>query len=147
MKKYIEIGSRLRKLRAHLSQKKFAEQLGIPFRTYQRYETGERIPKGPALQEIAEVCDVTTDYILTGDEESLRHHLLKQTRDLQADAGELIARMPKMLGEIDPALEKIFPHWADISKEDKEAVLQYVFYKKKVEKIFNKVDDKKGGMK
>lgn len=67
MEKYIEIGNRLRQLRASLSQKEFAASIGVPFRTYQRYESGERLPKGDALQRIALVCAVPIEWIMTGN--------------------------------------------------------------------------------
>lgn len=66
MTEYIEIGNRFRLLRAHLSQKKFAQKLGVSLRSYIRYETGERIPKGDILRRIASIMSVPTDWILTG---------------------------------------------------------------------------------
>jgi len=67
MKKNIEVAERLRKLRGNLSQKAFSEGLGIPFRTYQYYESGERVPKSHTLSKIAKLCDTTADWILTGE--------------------------------------------------------------------------------
>jgi len=54
-------------LRGSKSQEDFASELGIPFRTYQRYEAGERAPKKDALEKISQKCGVTVDYILTGE--------------------------------------------------------------------------------
>lgn len=61
------IGERLRKLRGNLSQEEFAKKLGISVRGYQNYEAGERIPKGKILSKIAVACNVTTDFVLTGE--------------------------------------------------------------------------------
>ena len=65
MNKYIKIGLNLKELRGGLSQSEFSEKLNIPFRTYQRYEAGERLPKAAVLNWIAAVCGVTVDQILT----------------------------------------------------------------------------------
>jgi transcriptional regulator with XRE-family HTH domain len=80
--KYNEIGGRLRRLRENISQKEFALKVGIPLRTYQRYESGERIPPGRVLSRVAEICHVTTDYILAGDVESLQKLALTKKSDL-----------------------------------------------------------------
>jgi transcriptional regulator with XRE-family HTH domain len=66
MKKYAEIGNRLEILRGRVTQADTSKRLGIALLTYQRYESGERIPKGDVLQRIAEAYGETTDYILTG---------------------------------------------------------------------------------
>ena len=138
MKRFIAIGNRIKELRGKISQREFAKRLEISLPSLQRYEYGERMPKGQVLKKIAQVCDVTVDYILTGDETALRRQLLKETQYLHAEVEAELQRMPTMLGEIDPVLEEIFPRWAGLSNEDKEAILQYVFYKKKVEKLLNK---------
>ncbi len=67
MSKYIEIGKRLRRLRAHLSQKKFAEKLEIPYRTYQNLEYGLHMPKGDVLHRIASTFYMPIDWILYGE--------------------------------------------------------------------------------
>lgn len=64
--KFVSIGDRLRILRGGQSQTEFAEKLNIPFRTYQRYEAGEGIPKAEILHRVASICTVTVDWILTG---------------------------------------------------------------------------------
>ena len=66
-KKYVQVGERLRELRGKISQEEFAKKISIPFRTYQRYEVGERIPHPHVLTRIAEIFDTTTDWILTGN--------------------------------------------------------------------------------
>jgi transcriptional regulator with XRE-family HTH domain len=67
MKKNYNVANRLRKLRGTLSQEDFSKKMGIPLRTYQYYESGERIPKSQKLSKIARLCDTTIDWILTGD--------------------------------------------------------------------------------
>ncbi len=68
---YLEIGNRLKKLRKNLSQKEFAEKIGIPLVTYQKYDSGERMPPGPVLSRVAELCGKTVDWILGRDLESI----------------------------------------------------------------------------
>jgi phage repressor protein C with HTH and peptisase S24 domain len=54
------------------SQAEFARFLGIQAQqTYQRYETGQTIPDGLTLHEIATRIGVTVDYLLTGKESAL----------------------------------------------------------------------------
>lgn len=48
------LGDRLAYIRAHRSQKDWAEKLGVPLRTYQTYERGQREPDGRTLQGCAE---------------------------------------------------------------------------------------------
>ncbi len=67
MKRFISIGNRIKLLRGKLSQAKFAEKLGTSLRAYQLYEAGDRAPKEPTLQKIAQICDVTVDWLLTGN--------------------------------------------------------------------------------
>ena len=61
-----EIGQRLRILRQARTQKRFAQLLNIPFGTYVRYETGDRLPPPRVLTRISDYCAVSIDWILTG---------------------------------------------------------------------------------
>ena len=45
-------------------QKQIAEGAGVPLRTYQRYENGEREPSASILISLADFFDVSTDYLL-----------------------------------------------------------------------------------
>jgi len=67
MKKYIEFGNRLKQLRAHRSQADFAKKLRLPFRTYQDYEAGVRMPKGDVLYRIASICEMPVEWLMTGE--------------------------------------------------------------------------------
>lgn len=61
---YLEIGQRLKELRKNLSQKEFSEKIGVPLVTYQKYDSGERMPPGAVLSRVAEICGKTVDYLL-----------------------------------------------------------------------------------
>ena len=63
MKKLCE---RLQQLKQeqNLRQKDIAEEVGIPLRTYQRYEYGERQPTADVLVALADYFNVSIDYIV-----------------------------------------------------------------------------------
>jgi len=65
-----------------MSQEEFSKKIGIPFRSYQRYEAGERLPRGRVLSKIAEQTLVTPEWILTGDRKSIEHGENKAIRFL-----------------------------------------------------------------
>ena len=48
----------------NLTQQNLADALDITLRTYQRYESGDTEPSLVALSQIADILDVTTDYLL-----------------------------------------------------------------------------------
>ena len=61
---YLDIGNRLKELRKNISQKEFANKIGIHINTYQRYESGERMPPERVLSRVAEICGKAVDYLL-----------------------------------------------------------------------------------
>lgn len=62
-------GNRLRELRRKQkwTQKEMAAKLGVCFSIFNKYECGLHIPPPEKLIEIAEICNTTLDYILTGN--------------------------------------------------------------------------------
>lgn len=62
------MAERLRDLRQrhNFRQKDLADKLGITESAYGYYEQGRRSPSPDALHTLAEVYDVTTDYLITG---------------------------------------------------------------------------------
>ena len=48
-----EIGRRLKALRGLIPQTKLARELQIPYSSYRSYENGERIPRDPLKERIA----------------------------------------------------------------------------------------------
>ena len=76
MRKYLQVGERLKKLRGDLSQGEFAKKIGVSYKGYQRYESGERIPRPHVLFEIAEKESVTVDWLLSGKVRSLEEKIL-----------------------------------------------------------------------
>jgi transcriptional regulator with XRE-family HTH domain len=69
MEKHIspkQVGHRLKLLRGKLGQKEFVKKIGIPLRTYQRYEHGDQLPPFDILYQISVNCDVSVDWIVKG---------------------------------------------------------------------------------
>lgn len=52
------------KTERNLMQKDIAADLGLPLRTYQRYECGEREPQVTTLIRMADYFKVTLDYLV-----------------------------------------------------------------------------------
>lgn len=63
-------GKRLRKTRMNkgYTQQKMADLLSIGLRSYQKYEECSREPSFDLLVQIADIFDVTTDYLLCRDD-------------------------------------------------------------------------------
>lgn len=62
--KTFEFAKRFNKLRGSESQKDFAIRLGISRPTVGFYENGSRLPQADVLKQIAERCNVSTDWLL-----------------------------------------------------------------------------------
>jgi transcriptional regulator with XRE-family HTH domain len=65
-KPHLKTGARLKALRGELSQPDFAKKLGIPWRSYHRYEAGERVPPLEVLNRMVELRGSSVEWILTG---------------------------------------------------------------------------------
>jgi len=65
---------RLRKVRMdrHMTQQKLSDSVGLALRSYQCYEQGTREPSLDMLVKLANVLQVTTDYLLCRDEFSVK---------------------------------------------------------------------------
>lgn len=89
-KKYthLGIGNRLKELRNILTQKDFAKKIGIPLVTYQKYESGERMPPGPILERVAELYGKTVDWLLGRSIESV---IATARAEHEAEIAELTA--------------------------------------------------------
>ena len=61
------------KLEHKLLQKDMAKVAEISLRTYQRYESGERIPDLEVLIKLADYFNVSTDYLLGRSNDPTRH--------------------------------------------------------------------------
>lgn len=63
-------GKRLRAMRMkrHYTQPQMADFINVALRTYQGYEGGTRRPSFEALVQLADVLDVSLDYLMGRDE-------------------------------------------------------------------------------
>ena len=63
-------GKRLREIRMirKFTQQTMADNIGVALRSYQSYEQGVREPSLNSLVKIADILDVSTDYLLCRDE-------------------------------------------------------------------------------
>lgn len=63
-------GKRLREMRMfhHYTQQQLADLLNIALRSYQKYEQGEREPSYNTLIRLADILDVSIDYLLGRDD-------------------------------------------------------------------------------
>lgn len=63
-------GKRLREMRMfhHYTQQQLADLLNIALRSYQKYEQGEREPSYNTLIRVADILDVSIDYLLGRDD-------------------------------------------------------------------------------
>lgn len=68
-------GKRLREVRMErkITQQSISDSVGIALRTYQCYEQGVREPSLTMLVSLADVLDVSTDYLLCRDEFLSKH--------------------------------------------------------------------------
>lgn len=68
-------GKRLQQLRkSHkITQQQMADKLDVVLRSYQRYEADDFQPSLEVLVRIADIFDVSTDYLLCRDEFLSRH--------------------------------------------------------------------------
>ncbi len=75
------ISERLKSIRIKqgLNKTEFAKDIGIPYTTYNNYETGQREPSSDFLKIISNKYDVSIDYIMgiKDDYEISKNHLLK----------------------------------------------------------------------
>jgi transcriptional regulator with XRE-family HTH domain len=80
LKRFEEIGNRLKQLRGPLSQKEFAKRIEVSLPAYQRYEAGKRMLKDDALYRIAAICNMPIEWILSG---KIERYYIQATTDLK----------------------------------------------------------------
>jgi transcriptional regulator with XRE-family HTH domain len=89
MKQLHGAGKRLRQVRGALTQKEFAEALGVHVVTYRRYEYSERDIHETVLQTIERRYQINRDWLLTGEGPQKTHKVSTELRavyDLEGDA-------------------------------------------------------------
>lgn len=84
------IGEQLKKLRKEKkwSQRKVAELIGISRGNYAHYETNSKVPREDNLQKLADLFDVSTDYLLGRTDE---HKPVEQIKkDVQSSTPDIL---------------------------------------------------------
>lgn len=56
------------RIKCQLTQQKMADMLDLTLNAYQKYEQAERSPSLECLVKIADIFDVSTDYLLCRDD-------------------------------------------------------------------------------
>jgi transcriptional regulator with XRE-family HTH domain len=93
------VGRRLRELRGERTQKEFAERLELSQAQYNRYETGKRLAHDKVLTGVAEICGLSPEQVVWGDE-------LPAGAQPQAEAARDVAELIALLD--DEAREDLF---------------------------------------
>jgi transcriptional regulator with XRE-family HTH domain len=72
-KKQTSLGDRIRQLRRERdwSQDDLGKKIGVHWQTIGRYESDSIIPTATVLKKIAEVFNITTDFLIFGDSEGV----------------------------------------------------------------------------
>ncbi len=144
MKRYIDVGNRIKKLREPLTQIEFAKKIGVSLTTLQNYESGLRVPKGDVLYRMTTICESSPDLILYGKlheptieeaREAVRHALhIEGVEYTEEDVernipiwmqAHRIAEPGREYKKPDPLVEKINRLLVDMSEEEKKAILKY----------------------
>lgn len=90
------------------TRKKLADELGRPYRTITKYETGEREPGHSYIVEIAKKFGVSTDYIL-GVSDVMTLETKKSPSAAEATPGaELQQEIIRLAGNLSPELQDLF---------------------------------------
>ncbi|MBX5437666.1 MAG: helix-turn-helix transcriptional regulator [Alicyclobacillaceae bacterium] len=98
----MSLGKRLRqtRLRRGLTQSQLAERLGMTEANLSNYERDRTTPPSERLQQIAEILDVTTDYLLgrTDDPHGYAEYLGREDAQLK-DGIEFITRARERMSD------------------------------------------------
>ncbi|GEN32024.1 transcriptional regulator with XRE-family HTH domain [Cerasibacillus quisquiliarum] len=113
-----------------LTQEQIAIELGIKRTTYTKYETGENLPDFKILIKLADLFNVTTDYLLGRKSEKISSENVGV--DIKRSCEEIIDLIEKH--GLDPyEIFNIFK-WRYLNKEEVQDVINYfewIVYKSK----------------
>ena len=115
------MGQRIQELRKYnkMTGEELGKKLNVAKSTVSLWEGGSRTPNTEMLQSIAKVFDVSTDYLLTGNEPTPKGYY--QDSETAEYAEYLRTR---------PEAKMLFSASKDISKEEMEEVVNYIEYLK-----------------
>ncbi|WP_255247363.1 helix-turn-helix domain-containing protein [Paucisalibacillus globulus] len=108
----IEFGSRLRNYREKLketnkkwTQQYVADQIGVARVTYTAYENGTKMPPFDTVNRIAELFDVTTDYLMGRNEDNSKKAIIEKISEEFPDADLMFNDLANMTAE---QLEEVY---------------------------------------
>lgn len=86
------IGLRIKKLleRENLSQRELANAIGSSESTISRYIQNKRVPYGDTLTRLAKALNTTSDYLLTGKEETESTLNDRDKKDIEKDLKKIM---------------------------------------------------------
>lgn len=86
------IGLRIKKLleRENLSQRELASAIGSSESTISRYIQNKRVPYGDTLTRLAKALNTTSDYLLTGKEETEQPLNDRDKKDIEKDLKKIM---------------------------------------------------------
>lgn len=90
----MELGGRIKKLRKdmRLTQEVFASKLKVHPKQLAKYEAGRSIPSLDIIARMANFCEVSTDYLIFGEDKALA----KKARIADVDLLEYFRRVNKL---------------------------------------------------
>jgi len=117
------IGERIRKLRKlnDLSQKELGEKLGISESTISNYEANVRQPRVERIKKMADLFDVSTDYLLDYDMDNPE---LRAIEAAIADEPGLVDLFEKLKKRDD--LKRMFKETKDLPPETVRKVIEII---------------------
>ncbi len=123
------IGDRLKNLRKEnkLTQKDMAEKLGIHPNTISMYEKGNRNIPSTMIKKISDTFNVSTDYLLRGEEKKGKQEFSSLDESLLNDENYLNLTLKNMLKDSQMVAFQDYKSW---SVEDKKELLLILLNKK-----------------
>ncbi|MEN2466721.1 helix-turn-helix transcriptional regulator [Ornithinibacillus sp. JPR2-1] len=121
-----EFGSRLRSYREKLketnkkwTQQYVAEKIGVARVTYTAYENGTKMPPFDTINRIAEVFDVSTDYLM-GRTDNTKKENGKSNKEVIIE---------KIASEF-PDIDLMFKDMESLTAKEMQEVYEYIKFKK-----------------
>lgn len=113
------IGNRITnaRLRLGINQKELCQRTGIKESTLSRYENGEREPKASTIMTLAEVLDVSFDYLL-GTNDDMESFIKRPSHLQEKEVTKIIQNTEECLSQ-----KGLMHYGKPISKDDIDRLL------------------------
>jgi transcriptional regulator with XRE-family HTH domain len=126
---YLNVGLKLKALRGDRNQADFAALLGLPVRTYIRYELGEREPPLETLTRIAKVTGSSIDWIAGLASNASAPSLVGEPQAEPYDAKNILQNpVQSDISDVglNPTRFKIMELLKEMSEDDCKEILKYI---------------------